>query len=71
MEVLLGEFHLPRVKGAYPRDFILLVNNSWRLPLCLGQNYIDEVLYEGSKSLSFTQKLLSFVRKYCNIKILE
>lgn len=44
MEILLSELHLSRVKSAYPRDLILLVNNSRRLPLCLRQDYVDEVL---------------------------
>lgn len=44
MKVLLSEFHLSRVERAYPRDLILLVNNSRRLPLCLRQDYVDEVL---------------------------
>jgi len=51
VKVLLSEFHLPRVESAYPRDLILLVNNSRGLPLCLRQDYVDKVLRQRWQKL--------------------
>lgn len=71
MKVLLSEFHLPRVESAYPCDLILLVNNSRRLPLCLRQNYIDEILRD-QRDKKFCEnhyiKILKHI-KYYNIDI--
>ena len=34
-EVLLGELHFSHIKRSDPRYLVMLVDNSWCLPLCL------------------------------------
>lgn len=43
--VLLCVFDLARVELTDASDAVLLVDDSWRLTLCLGQSHVDKVLF--------------------------
>ena len=44
MVVLLSVFDFSHVELTYSADLVVFMHNSWRLALCLRQDYVDEVL---------------------------